>query len=138
LPISYSLLEHSELFKQVSQKGFSYDGAVKQFQKALSKYCTSSQCRETIKDRGTPSPVLFSESRTRSFGTADGIYFEYKVAAGATKQLKKIYGKASDYVYRCQLEFGDGANSEVIPAVGGVSGTKSEWNVPEGQYITQV
>jgi hypothetical protein len=31
----------------------------------------------------------------------------------------------------------DGVNSELLPAIGGTAGNKSEWVVPEGQYITQ-
>ena len=53
-------------------------------------------------------------------------------------ELKKVLINSGKFVNGFQLEFNNGFNSTYTPWVGGRGGSQETWDVPTGEYITQI
>ena len=53
-------------------------------------------------------------------------------------QLKRVIARHGQYLDAIQMQFSDGIKTVSTSSFGGNGGTMNVWNVPEGEYVTQV
>lgn len=76
MPITYKVIQISELFKKVKGITINVTQAEKDFEDAMDKYCHTKGCKNPIPDKPTPPPAKIQIQRTPAHGGNGGGAFE--------------------------------------------------------------
>jgi len=137
MPISYKVMEISQLFQKIKDPLFNHLKAAEHFRNALDEYCMSKGCRRPTPDKPEPPPAKSQISKTASFGGSGGGPFEISDNS-TTFNLQKVLLRTGANIDNIQLMLGDGVKTKYTPSVGGVGGGPQVWQVPDGEFVTQV
>jgi len=97
----------------------------------------SKGCRKPIPDKPEPPPAKSQISKTANFGGTGGGPFEISDNS-TTFNLQKVILKTGSAIDNIQLMLGDAIKSKYTPSIGGPGGKQQEWNVPNGEFVTQI
>ena len=137
MPIKYKVIQLSELFSKIKDPTINIEEAVQQYHAALDAYCDSLSCRKPTPDKPKPPPATITQARSKAYGGNGGSPFEFYVNSTTINALKFVIRHGTN-IDNLQMLLGDGVKKVYTPAEGGSGGGPTEWQVPAGQYTTQI
>lgn len=84
-----------------------------------------------------PSNVTFNHTYVYS-GYYTGTYFDEKLPPNPIMTVRRVIVRDSEYINMLQFWVSDGVTSYYMTARGGTGGSYKTWDVPTGEYITQI
>lgn len=137
MPIRYKVIELSELFSKIKDPKINITEAEAQFHAALDQYCKKLGCRDPIPDKPKPPPATVDVAQSKTYGGNGGSPFQFEVRS-TTMNVNKFLIRHGSNIDEIQLLLSDGVRQVYSPAQGGGGGSPSEWQVPQGQYVSQI
>ena len=109
------------------------------FSTNLKNYYEANHLSGPTDDRGLQPPVQVRYFETDYYrGNGGGVY-DSKTPAYSMMTERKVLIRFGEYVDSIQfLLSDDGVNLSYTPYAGGFGGSAHEWDVPYGEYITQI